>query len=80
MTNVTGEAARGYRFTPHPCASGADQVTLPYDPALLAPGFTAQDIYTYYFDEAALCWRPLQRVAVDEATTRWSRSPTTSPT
>jgi RHS repeat-associated protein len=67
MTNVTAKPRRGYRFTPHPQTfAEAISVALPYDPALLEPGFTAQDIYTYYFDDVALCWRPLQRVSIDE--------------
>ena len=30
-------------------------------------GFTADDVYTYFFDDVASCWRALQRVSVDEA-------------
>ena len=67
MTNVTRAPQQGYRFTPHPMRFAEDvTVSLPYDPALLPDGFTAQDVYTYYFDESGSCWRPLERIGVDE--------------
>ncbi|MER6591182.1 SpvB/TcaC N-terminal domain-containing protein [Micromonospora purpureochromogenes] len=68
MTNVTGKTkGGGYRFTPHPQQFAASiQVTLPYDPALLTEEFTAQDIYTYFFDDVQTCWQVLERVSVDE--------------
>src|SRR5262249_32885576 len=67
MTNVTGKQHGGYRFTPHPMTFAETiEVTLPYDPALLTDDFTAQDVYTYFYDDVALCWQALQRVSVDE--------------
>jgi RHS repeat-associated protein len=67
MTNVTAKPRGGYRFTPHPMTFAEDlTVSLPYDPALLDPDFTAQDIYTYFYDDVAACWQPLERVSVDE--------------
>src|SRR5262249_59695230 len=33
---------------------------------LLTDDFTAQDVYTYFYDDVALCWQALQRVGVDE--------------
>jgi RHS repeat-associated protein len=67
MTNVTAQPRGGYRFTPHPMQFTAMvEVTLPYDPALLGPDFTAQDVYSYFYDELAACWQVLQRVSVDE--------------
>jgi RHS repeat-associated protein len=69
MTNVTEGPRHGYRFTPHPYQFQEKiQLTLPYDPALVADGLTAQDVYTYFYDETAHCWRALERVAVDEST------------
>jgi hypothetical protein len=66
MTNVTGKKA-GFRFTPHPITFAEPvSVTLPYDPALLTDGFTAQDVYTYFYDDVALCWQVLTRLSVDE--------------
>jgi RHS repeat-associated protein len=67
MTNVTARSHKGYRFTPHPMTFAEDiTVSLPYDPTLLGPDFTAQDVYTYFYDDVALCWKPLERVGVDE--------------
>ncbi|MEV4482529.1 SpvB/TcaC N-terminal domain-containing protein [Micromonospora coxensis] len=68
MTNVTGKTkGGGYRFTPHPQQfADSIQVTLPYDPALITDEFTAQDVYTYFFDDVQTCWQVLERVSVDE--------------
>ncbi|HZM78664.1 MAG TPA: SpvB/TcaC N-terminal domain-containing protein [Candidatus Limnocylindrales bacterium] len=67
LTNVTGKQPAGYQFTPHPMQfTEPIAVMLPYDPAMITEGFTAQDIYTYFFDEASACWKPLYRVEVDE--------------
>jgi hypothetical protein len=67
MTNVTARPRAGYRFTPHPQTFAESiEVSLPYDPDLLTAEFTAQDIYTYFYDDVALCWKPLERVSVDE--------------
>ncbi|HEU5161321.1 MAG TPA: SpvB/TcaC N-terminal domain-containing protein [Streptosporangiaceae bacterium] len=69
MTNVTQGPRHGYRFTPHPFRFQQKiELTLPYDPALVADGLTAQDVHTYYYDEQAGCWRALERVTVDETT------------
>jgi len=66
MTNVTGSPRAGFRFTPHPMTLASDvELTLPFDPSLLSTGFTAQDVYTYFYDDVALCWRPLDRESVD---------------
>ncbi|MFD5625884.1 SpvB/TcaC N-terminal domain-containing protein [Streptomyces sp. NPDC127072] len=69
MENVT-EGPKGYRFTPTPHRFEAGlTVSLPYDPdALKAAGLTADDVRTYYFDEAGECWQALERVSVDEKT------------
>jgi RHS repeat-associated protein len=67
MTNVTQGPRRGYRFTPHPFQFQQPiEITLPYDPALVGTAISAKDVYTYYFDEQGACWRPLERVSVDE--------------
>ncbi|MEO3780224.1 SpvB/TcaC N-terminal domain-containing protein [Micromonospora sp. B11E3] len=69
MTNVTARPRGGYRFTPHPQTFATNiEVSLPYDPALIPDEMTAQDVYTYFYDDVALCWKPLPRVAVDETT------------
>ncbi|WP_105970589.1 SpvB/TcaC N-terminal domain-containing protein [Streptomyces geranii] len=67
MDNMTA-GPRGYRFTPTPHTFETDlTVTLPYDPdAVKTAGLTPNDVRTFYFDEAADCWQPLERIAVDE--------------
>jgi RHS repeat-associated protein len=67
MTNVTGTPRGGFRFTPHPMRFASNvELTLPYDPKLVPSGTSAQDVYTYFYDDVALCWKPLQRTSVDE--------------
>ena len=67
LTNVTAGPRRGWRFTPHPFQFAAPvEVTLPYDPGLVAPTFSPQDVYTFFFDDQAGCWQALDRVSVDE--------------
>jgi len=67
MTNVTDGPQAGYRFTPHPYEfTEPVEVSLPYDPVRAAAATSLQDVFTFYYDEAAGCWRPLERVAVDE--------------
>jgi RHS repeat-associated protein len=65
MTNVTKGPRKGYRFLPHGTKFKSYQlVRLPYDPSLLPPAYTEEDIKTYYFDEEAGYWKELVRVAV----------------
>ncbi|HEX6686864.1 MAG TPA: SpvB/TcaC N-terminal domain-containing protein [Candidatus Limnocylindrales bacterium] len=67
MTNVTGKTRAGVRFTPHPMQFAEPvEISMPYDPTMITDGFTAQDVYTYFFDELGSCWKPLYRVRVDE--------------
>ena len=67
LTNVTGKAKAGFRFTPHPMLfAEVVEVSIPYDPTMLGEEFTPQDIYSYFYDDTATCWRQLQRVRVDE--------------
>ncbi len=67
MTDVTGSGHDGFRFTPHPMTFADNvELTLPYDPATVGDGFTGQEVFTYYYDDVALCWRELQRKSVDE--------------
>ncbi|MEJ3742963.1 SpvB/TcaC N-terminal domain-containing protein [Actinomycetes bacterium KLBMP 9797] len=67
MTNVTKGPRQGYRFTPHPFRfQRAVEVSIPYDPARVGVAFDAEDVHTYYFDEPSGCWRPLERIRVDE--------------
>jgi hypothetical protein len=66
MTNVTQGTRRGYRFLPHNTKFKRHiTISLPYDKALLPPGLTEQDIYTFYFDDQSGSWQRLERVEVD---------------
>ena len=65
MVNMTGAAA-GYRLLPggehfRPYA----ELRVAYDPGRLPMGYTPADIYTSYYDTAALAWVRLERVEVD---------------
>ncbi|MCH7703281.1 MAG: hypothetical protein IID37_16510, partial [Planctomycetes bacterium] len=59
--------ARGFRLEPHGLTFQKPiTITLPYDPARLPSGTTAQDIRTYYYDEETGRWTALPRLSVDE--------------
>ena len=66
MTNVTAGPRRGYRFLPHNARFGDKlTVSLPYDPALIPDGLTADDLKSFYFDDQSGMWQELDRVKVD---------------
>jgi RHS repeat-associated protein len=65
MTNVTAGSKRGFRFLPHMTFKKNLRVAIPYDPTLVPAGMTDQDIRTYYYDEAAQAWKPLDLDRVD---------------
>ena len=65
MINVSRGPSRGHRFLPHMQFGSQFQIKLAYDPTLIPPGFTADDIKTYYYNEQAGRWLALERVAVD---------------
>ncbi|MET0493764.1 MAG: SpvB/TcaC N-terminal domain-containing protein [Actinoplanes sp.] len=69
MTNVTDGPRRGYRFLPHTTFAGDLEVSLPYDPALIPPGLTDQDVRVFFFDEKARVWEALPGTDVDTAAT-----------
>ena len=65
MKNMTASAA-GYRLLPggeH--FSPYAEVRVAYDPARLPEGYTADDIYTSYYDSATQTWVRLERLEVD---------------
>lgn len=67
MTNVTPRR-RGFRLGPHGLRfAKAVHLRLPYDPDLLPNGMTADDIRTFYFDEASGRWFPLARAETEGA-------------
>jgi RHS repeat-associated protein len=66
MANVTAGPRRGYRFLPHMTFAANLHITLPYDPALIPAGETAQDVKTFYYDVKHKRWMALSRVSVDQ--------------
>lgn len=66
MTNLT--TGRGYRFLPHGehFADGA-VVKLGYNKELLPPGYTEEDIRTFFFDKNTGHWEALERDSLDVA-------------
>src|SRR5260370_13961412 len=50
MANVTAGPRRGFRFLPHMTFAANLRITLPYDPALIPAGESAQEIKTFYYD------------------------------
>ena len=69
MINVT-RGQKAFRFLPHPMKFGEKiSVKLPYDKKLAEEaGSTENDIRTYYFDDEAGVWMPLETVKVDKTT------------
>jgi RHS repeat-associated protein len=69
MVNVTETPQAGYQFTPHPYEFDQPvQVEIPYDDTQAAAASASTDeIYTFFYDETAQCWRPLKRLSVDTA-------------
>jgi RHS repeat-associated protein len=67
LVNVTAPDAHGFEFLPHgqKFLRPVD-VLLPFDPALLPPGYVSDDVQTYYFDTDAQHWRRLARTQVDD--------------
>lgn len=66
MTNVTGPH-NGYRFLPHGKHFNKKiEVRLKYQPSKLPPGFSEDDIKTFYFDDQAGKWKELERKAIDK--------------
>ena len=69
MINVT-RGQKVFRFLPHPMKFGEKiSVKLPYDKKLAEEaGSIENDIHTYYFDDEAGVWMPLETVNVDKTT------------
>lgn len=65
MANVTAGPRRGYRFLPHMTFGANLRITLPYDPALIPAGESAQDVQTFYYDVKQKRWQALRLVSVD---------------
>jgi len=67
MTNVT-PGQGGFRFGPHGQKFRKPlRLTIPYDPALIPQGLTADDVRTYFFDTSSGRWTAVPRLAVAAA-------------
>ena len=66
MVNVTAGAS-AYRFLPHGehFVKKLATVVLPFDSLKIPAGYTAKDIYTYYYDEKHKRWEPLKKDTID---------------
>jgi len=66
MTNVT-PGKGGYRFLPHGLEFEKEcRLTLAYDETLIPPGYSPDDIETFFFDEDSQQWIALKKVQTDE--------------
>ena len=66
MTNVTKNYYAGYRFLPHGILfDSAATIAMAYDENLIPEGFTAEDVYTYYYDESDHKWKALERDSIN---------------
>ena len=66
ITSVTAGYYAGYRFLPHGrLFDSALTIALPYDKSLIPSGYSSDDIFTFWFDEAEKKWKALDRDTVD---------------
>jgi len=66
LTNVTGEYYAGYRFLPHGMLfDSAAVIALAFDPGLIPEGYSAEDVYTFFYDEADNKWKALERDSIN---------------
>jgi RHS repeat-associated protein len=66
MINVTAPRGRGYEFLPHKQKFLKPvEVVVPYDPTLIPDGMSPEDIHTYFYDEKAERWKPIERKTID---------------
>jgi hypothetical protein len=66
LTNVTKNYYAGYRFLPHGMLfDSTAAIAIPYDNSLIPEGYTADDVYTFYFDESDNKWKALERDSIN---------------
>ena len=66
ITNVTKNYYAGYRFLPHGMHfNSAATITMAYDKSLIPEGYTAEDVYTFYFNESDNKWKALERDSIN---------------
>jgi RHS repeat-associated protein len=66
MVNVTAPSRHGYEFLPHGQQFHKPiEVNVPYQPNLVPPGYTPEDVNTFYYDEQHKRWEMLPRADLD---------------
>ncbi|MBP1630329.1 MAG: repeat-associated core domain protein [Bacteroidetes bacterium] len=66
MSNVT-QGHNGYRFLPDGTTFEKElTIAIEYDKTKIPSGYTAQDIYTYYYNETEKRWIKVERDSIDE--------------
>ena len=66
ITNVTKGYYEGYRFLPHGMLfDSAVVITMSYNKSLIPEGYSAEDVYTYYYDENDNKWKALERDSIN---------------
>ena len=68
IINVTKDCYAGYRFLPHGTIfDSAATISMAYDQSLIPEGYTAEDVYTFYFDESDHKWKALERDSINHS-------------
>jgi len=66
ITNVTKNYYAGYRFLPHGMLfNSSATIAMAFDKSLIPEGYTAEDVYTFYFDESDNKWKALERDSIN---------------
>ncbi|HLP72991.1 MAG TPA: hypothetical protein VK155_08830, partial [Bacteroidales bacterium] len=66
ISTVTAGYYAGYRFLPHgKLFDSPATIALQYDKNLIPPGYSPDDIFTFWFDEDEKKWKALDRDTVD---------------
>ena len=66
ISNVTNYYHAGYRFLPHGMIfDSSATIAMAYDKSLIPEGYSAEDIYTYFFDGNDNKWKALKRDSIN---------------
>jgi len=66
ITVVTNGYYAGYRFLPHGMVfDSISVIDMAYDKSLIPEGYTADDVYTYFYDESDKKWKALERDSIN---------------
>lgn len=66
LANVTNGSFSGYRFLPHGMLFDNEAtIAMAFDNRLIPEGYSAEDIFTWFYDEDDNKWKPLERDSID---------------